>query len=283
MRRWPFWILVAVEVAWNLPTGARSGLVGLGVMIAAVAYYARAKRIPWIATVTTGLILVFFVFPVVLQYRGQGSGYETNSRSALGQAIDDYGRLSAVSMTRRGIDATVGRFSDVASVAVVFNRGRDQMQLSPGETLIWGLEGFVPRAVFPKKTDPGLFGNEFGQAFGLTFGPTTRGGTSIAMGQPTELYLNFGMLGVLVGMPLVGALYRLINDYLRAREVDRGVLALYAVLAWPIIVGQEVILAVGLFGVIKAGILLAFTLLVVSRVLSATPGARNRARLAPVG
>jgi hypothetical protein len=283
VRRWPFWILVAMEFAWNLPSGARSGLVGLGLMIAVVGYYVRGKRIPWLAVATAGLILVFFVFPFVLQYRGQGGGYETNPRSALGQAVGNYGGLSATSMARRGIDATIGRFSDVASDAVVFDRGRQQMKLAPGETLLWGLEGFVPRALFPKKPDPGVFGNEFGQAFGLTFGPTSQGGTSVATGQPTELYLNFGMLGVIFGMPLVGALYRLMNDYLRTRQGDRGVLALYAVLAWPIIGGQEVILAVGLFGVIKAAILLTLSLLLLRKVLRVTPSVENPARLVPLG
>jgi hypothetical protein len=63
--------------------------------------------------------------------------------------------------------------------------------------------------------------------------------------------LNFGVIGIIVGMPILGCLYRLINDIFAARQTDPLIAAIYAVCLWPLISGMEVIVALGVFGVIK--------------------------------
>lgn len=71
-----------------------------------------------------------------------------------------------------------------------------------GESLLWIVESFVPRFLWPEKPDISI-GQRFNHEFHLsesqyTFVPTTQLG---------ELYWNFGMPGVLGGMLLVGAIF----------------------------------------------------------------------------
>jgi hypothetical protein len=72
----------------------------------------------------------------------------------------------------------------------------------------------------------------------------------VAISQPGELYINFGVAGTLL-MALVGAVYRGVGDYLAARGDDAVALAIYAGIAWPIVSSQETILASGMTGMLK--------------------------------
>jgi hypothetical protein len=70
------------------------------------------------------------------------------------------------------------------------------------------------------------------------------------------LLLNFGLLGVLLGMPLVGGAYRVIGDCLSGRRGNALVLAVYGTFAWDLVSGQEVIIALGVAGTVKAIVVL---------------------------
>jgi hypothetical protein len=98
-----------------------------------------------------------------------------------------------------------------------------------------------------------LFGNEFGRAYGI-LDPADRI-TSVAIGQVSDFYLNFGVIGLIAGMPILGGLYRLINDIFSARKADPLVAAIYAFCLWPFVSGMEVNVALGVFGVLKAAVL----------------------------
>jgi hypothetical protein len=109
--------------------------------------------------------------------------------------------------------------------------------------------------------DPGVFGNEFGRKFGI-LSPDDHV-TSVAIGEPGEFYINFGLIGVFLAMPLIGAVYWWLADVLRNRSDQPVVLAIYAVAAWPIVQSQGTITAQGLMGVLK---LVAVLSLVVAAV-----------------
>lgn len=281
-QRKAFWALLAVEIGWYLPTGERGSIVGLALIVLLVRYYSHTRRLPWRAMLVIGVLLVFFVLPFGILYRGNNRTYQLQPRAALSQAFHDISRTiydGPGPLIDEGFTAAFTRFSDVASLALITERGRETMALKPGETFRWAVEGFVPRALVPTKDDPGQFGNRFGRAYGVVNADNYI--TSIAPSQVGEFYLNFGLLGILLGMPLVGALYRLINDYLRPRAGSPFVLALYALAAWPFISGLETIVALGLIGVIKMLIFLGGILLIVGKILAAqSAGGRVRSRAA---
>ena len=148
---------------------------------------------------------------------------------------------------------------------------------SPTKTLRWIPEAFVPRAILKTKDDPGKVGNEFGARYGLT--SAGFGGNSIAISQLGELYLNFGLLGLLVGMPLVGGLYRLIGDYFADRTYNSAILAVYSVAAWELLNGQENIIALGLVGNLKLMVVFALMMVLTTAIQRRWAGSGAPARL----
>jgi hypothetical protein len=90
------------------------------------------------------------------------------------------------------------------------------------------------------------------------------------------------VLGVLIMLP-VGAVYRLIGDYLGDRGNDPASLAIYAALAWPILSSHETILASGLAGVLKMlvafALALALAIAITAPRLSGSPKRASSAHL----
>jgi hypothetical protein len=259
-----YWVLWVIELAWAIPTAERGQIVGIFLMGAVIRYYGSGKGLPWKAVLVAGALLVFVAFPFGLAYRSKGSGYETDSGRALRNAARQTFSQPVGTIATNGLAATFSRFSDAASLAAVFDTGRHAFLHAPGETLRWSIEGFIPRALDPSRGDPGNFGNEFGRSFGIV--PSNDFSTSISATQPGELYLNYGILGVILFMPFVGGAYRLLGDYCGERRRDAASLAFYAVLAWPIASSQETILSNGLTGIFKALIALALIVAVVAKV-----------------
>lgn len=267
LRRKLFWLLLMIEFAWYLPTGERGSIVGLALMVAVVLYYGNDRHLRWKLVVPIVVFLVFVVFPFGLYYRGNNTQYQQAPKASLGAAFNELIGSSPRQALSAGAEATFSRFSDVAGLATVIHEGRTRMGIPPGQTFLWIPEVFIPRAVFHEKSDPGLFGNEFGRAYGIV-APSDRI-TSIAIGQVTDFYLNFAMVGVVIGMPLLGGLYRLINDIFSGRKTNPVTVAIYAVCLWPLISGMEIIVVTGVFGVLKTALFL-FCCVAASKWLAAS-------------
>lgn len=253
-----YWALLAIEVAWYVPSGARTNVIGLGLMAAIVAYYGRDRRIPWRSILVSAALLAFILFPLALEYRDDKTLYRENPSLALSRAAEETFGGGTTGFLGSGFTATFTRFSDVTSLALISSRERVPLGGSPMRTIRWIPETFVPRAILRSKEDPGRIGNEFGAAYGLT---AAGAGTSIAMTQLGEVYLGFGLLGILIGMPLIGGFYRMLGDYFSERRRDGAILAVYAVTAWQLINGQETIIALGLIAIFK--VMLVFALMII--------------------
>jgi hypothetical protein len=251
-----FVILATIELLWALPSGTRGLTVGVLMMLVVVGYYGT-PRIPVKALVTVTILVVFVVFPFGLYYRNDSTDYRLAPERAFSSAASKTFDRPVSDVAADGFVATFSRFSDVASLAEIVSRKPSYSSRAPGETLVWTVEGLVPRAILHSKADPGKYGNEFGRTYGLN--TPNNFITSIAVTQPGELYMNFGVPALLL-MLAVGAAYRAIADYLGTRGVDPGVLAIYAALSWPILSSHEVILANGLVGVLKMLVALSVAL-----------------------
>jgi hypothetical protein len=252
--------LMLVELAWAIPTGGRRDIahVLLGGLI--VCYYARAAGVPKRTIIALVLVFTFVFSPLALNYR-HSSDYHTNTTHALSEAASQLFGQSPPDFLISGFNATVSRFSESPSMAVMLDRGPQALNLRPGETLLWTFESFVPRAIAPNKVDPGTFGNLYGRDYGLISNKDYT--TSIATPPADEFYFNYGIPGVLIGMFLLGGAYRLIADYLADRRANPVALGVYAMLALPLVESQESIIAQGLFGVIKLGLVLVILLAVI--------------------
>jgi hypothetical protein len=258
-----FAALFVGELAWAIPTGSREAIVIVVLMLVIVRYYTLGRLPSFKVAIPAILIFVFVVFPVLAAYRS--SDFRASPVKALSTTIQQEMHFTN-SQTAGAGEATLARVADVTALARIFQLGKNRMSLSTQDTVRYSLEGLVPRALFPDKLNSSAFANQFGRAYG--FLASDDSSTAIAATQPGELYLGGGWIALLVGMAVIGALLRVMDEYLGARGTDRGVLALYAVAVPILLVGLESSIAIGFVGAIKATLVLGLVVAAVEWLLS---------------
>ena len=108
------------------------------------------------------------------------------------------------------------------------------VELTPDQVPYWKGESYrtlpttwIPRAIWPGKPEKRL-GQEFGHRYGI-LDPWDRS-TSVNFPQIVEMYANFGPVGVLVGMALLGLVYRALYAKLNRPGVTLPVILIGAYL-----------------------------------------------------
>jgi MFS family permease len=95
--------------------------------------------------------------------------------------------------------------------------------------------------------------------------------TSINFPQPFELFLTLGWFGVGGGMVAIGAIYRLISDLTTPRRRNQLALALYAMSVMTLTTSLGVIVVQGLVGEIRAMLVYAVVLFLLSGGVARSP------------
>jgi hypothetical protein len=168
--------------------------------IPVIARWYGKRRIPWTILIVMFLVLIFIVFPLYNTYRwsdahaSNAERLENTYRTVQTWGADTYMRWS--------LDAFKFRTSLVNSVAVVVRDTGRWVPYAQGETIFMpALVSVVPRYLWPDKPILTL-GQEFGRIFRVT--DYWSRDTYIAITMPGELYWNFHLPGVVVGMALMG-------------------------------------------------------------------------------
>jgi hypothetical protein len=265
-----FWSLFLVELAWLIPSGDRGRIIGLAVMLVVIRYYGTHGLLPWRIIVTCVIVGVFIVLPFGLLYRGDNVHYQLAPSQRLKETSRQFLDSDVGQAVGDGAFATFSRLSDIESLASITWGGRARISQRPGETLLWAPQVFVPRALLSSKADPGLYGNTVARSYQIV-SPSDRI-TAVAVTQPGELWISFGVAGVAVGMAVVGAMYRLFDEYMKRRTREVFPLALYSVIAWPLIIGQESVIAMGIAGLIKQTIFYVLIVLPLLRLRGIASG-----------
>jgi hypothetical protein len=259
--QWLYYGLLVVELSWNVPRGSRAAVLSLMMMFIVLRYYGLRKRPSLPGFTALALVGVLGVFPFLYEYRNsgaRGTTYHQDFRGNLDATATTVLDQSPDEAWNAGVKATLGRFAGTQMVASMLHQGPDAIGRDPGETLSWTLTGLLPRAVFPNKPDPGGFAHEFGASLAVTAPGDTR--TSVTVTPIAELYFNYRLTGIILGMFVLGAVYRVIGDYFAGRHKEAASLAVYAASAWPLINAQEAIIAGGLIGIIKGMAVFALAL-----------------------
>lgn len=199
---------------------AGSGLVSNVVIMAItvfLAVWAGGGRLGfrWIAIAAVSLAAMVGMRSVAMEYRARSWFAETQlslpGRAAL------MGTLMAQKVAGEGVATTVGdgweivagRSANLDLLADVVRQTGSTVPFWSGETYL-SLVGFaVPRFIWPSKPTKTL-GQDFGHRYGYLDSWDTW--TSINLPYLIEFYANFGEIGVLIGMVIVGLLYRLLDN-----------------------------------------------------------------------
>jgi hypothetical protein len=185
-----------------------SGWVGMG----------RVK-VSWIVAAAAGIALIISLRGVTEQYRkvvwfaGQGGGVVSRTKlffKLLHARVETDGMDGAIS---KGFETSSGRSANLDLLADVIIRTPSEIPYWGGQTYLSLVGSFVPRVLWPDKPT-----KELGQAFGHRYGYVGVNDLGTALNLPilVEFYANFGIVGVILGMCLVGCIYfvleRMVNE-----------------------------------------------------------------------
>jgi hypothetical protein len=188
---------------------ANAAFYGAVVFVSAWIGLGRVK-LSWIASAAFGIALIISLRGVSEQYRkivwyaGEGGGVVSRTRlffKLLEVRVQTDGVDGAVS---KGFETSAGRSANLDLLADVIIRTPREIPYWGGQTYLSLVGSFVPRVLWPNKPT-----KELGQAFGHRYGYIGAADVNTALNLPilVEFYANFGIIGVIAGMCLVGFIY----------------------------------------------------------------------------
>jgi hypothetical protein len=161
--------------------------------------------------------MVLLLFPVINDYRGiMGLGGDptvanlsySNVTFNFQQSSLDLINNPVSNTLSRSFEMTISRLSHIAELATVIEKTPDVMDFQLGKTYMPFFSSFIPRFIWPTRPQS-ILDNEFGRKYGLI----SQGDFITVVNIPafpTELYINFHIIGVGIGMLLLGILFRLV-------------------------------------------------------------------------
>lgn len=207
--------LVALAAFVQLGTGATYPVIYIAFCIFVGMWLAHQRIRAWWYVAAAVLILTFMaVRGAMVEWRARvwfsGVEYGPVARSVLlteilARDIDQRGTLTVVN---DGLDLIVKRSANSDLLADVVRRTPRDIPFWDGFTYNSLVGAFVPRALWPNKPQKTL-GQDFGHRYAY-LGATDRH-TSINLPVLIELYINFGVDGVIFGMFVVGLVYCLLQ------------------------------------------------------------------------
>lgn len=206
---WGF--LIPIRIVIGLATGsAASGLI---VGIAVAMMFASVRRtIPW-KMMALGTLALFVLRPAEVPFRMATWGGRLSDASIIEKA-QVFGQI--VYRITLGGAVPPQALIDMASMRLAqFTLFGEVVEDTPAIVPFWAGESYypilfkpIPRFIMPEK--PRELSADFGHRYGLI--STENITTSINLPQLVELYGNFGLTGVIVGMFIFGLIYRLLIE-----------------------------------------------------------------------
>jgi hypothetical protein len=222
-ERWALYAAIALTALLRAGSGLVSNVVILALTIF-LAVWAGGGRLGfrWLLIAVLSVMAMVGMRSVAMEYRAR-SWFAETQLSLTGRAVL-MGSLLVSKVEAQGVVATVedgwsivaGRSANLDLLADVVRQTGTTVPFWGGETYL-SLVGFaVPRFIWPSKPTKTL-GQDFGHRYGYLDSWDTW--TSINLPFLVEFYANFGEIGLLIGMVVVGLLYRLLdNDLNRAGQ-----------------------------------------------------------------
>jgi hypothetical protein len=204
--------LIPVRIAIGLGTGLASGGLIIGVLVAMM-YASMRRSIPW-KMLALGTVALFIIRPAEIPFRVATWGGRLSDAGAIAK-IRLYGDI--VYRITIGGEVKPQALIEVTSLRLAqFTVFGEVIADTPAMVPFFGGESYypilfkpIPRVIWPDKPEE-MSGQEFGHRYGLLDAGDT--GTSINLPQIVELYANFGLTGVIVGMFIFGLIYRLVTE-----------------------------------------------------------------------
>ncbi|MFH1088495.1 MAG: hypothetical protein V1719_01490 [Patescibacteria group bacterium] len=242
--RWLAYGIFAFEICYGLPTCSKF-LVIVPIFLYLVVRSYLIKIEYWRITLWL-MIIILFLFPFGRFCRKDVT-------------LQNYLTVSDASVKVSGLDSLIGSsFLNRIDQSTIFSKiVESQEPFLHGKSL---LNFFVtlgpPRFIWKDKPlSMNAYGNDFGHRMGIV-GPSDLK-TSIGPTMVGDWYLNFGILGIILGMFWMGILFRLIYEYfIKATKTSLSGVFFYSIIWVQIILGMEDWISPIYAGLIKLSIIM---------------------------
>lgn len=214
-------VAILAEVLYALPTGWRTELMSLLLVVLATVAYTRS-RFPWTTMTILALLAIFGIFPLADIYRQQIHSILQHQRAStcatsISTISEAFKRVrlptppssggnplgAAISKVfKLGLEVTAERLNMLAILAPIVRWTPSKYPFLMGKTLVETLTSFLPPRFLLPKPEIRVGGNAFAHQFQLIGHSDNL--TSVGLTRVGELYLNFGTLGVIAGMAVEG-------------------------------------------------------------------------------
>lgn len=211
--RRPYMILllaaaIAVEMVFGFVSDMK-GQVFIGLILVALTKLMVNGSIPK-ARLLLIAALITVVFPILQANRAVRGEYDVNHTQAAQNLLKTFQRaLEKKQDVTSGTDRAqtfFERTSLKSSVELIVSKTGRDVPFQNGYTLSPILTVFIPRLLWPTKPDV-----QTGRIMNKEFNVTEQEETYISPSHLGELYWNFGWAGVMLGMPLIGAMFGLVG------------------------------------------------------------------------
>lgn len=228
-------LLGLAEVAFGLVTGVKESFVVVALAVGIPIVINRHGRVPWLRVVAAVAVFVLVVTPFVTSLRGEvrTGGDRLDFASSFTLGINSLlGRSATTSEASRdeNVQQVTARIRMVDNMLVIIDQTPDTHAFrSPGDLVAAPFTGLVPRAVWPDKPLR-LSGADFYHDY-----YRGQGNSSSAITFQGSLYMHGGGGIVVIGMVLLGAVVRRIDDSVaRSLTIDPSVALLPLILFIPV-------------------------------------------------
>lgn len=211
-------IFLPLIVSIRLGTGAVAQTLFI-IIFLSLTYWHFRRKIPWKIAVGGALLFI-----ALLSVRGEFRELTWEGAYAGKSPIEKSMLFAELAFTEReshpeGLDLALTRTAHILSFAYVVDLSPESVPYWMGKTYLTLLWTPIPRVIFPWKPTKTL-GQEFGHRYNLLHPSDYT--TSYNFCQLIEMYANFGIIGVIIGMFLVGIIYRSLYEMLCHPKAGEG-------------------------------------------------------------
>lgn len=208
--------LLIISNVYNLLLGARSGIFNLWIFMYLSYRYLQERKPTWKKTLAGALVVVLAVFSALSIAVLRNEGIRDWGDTA--RILQDYWFNNS---TGSMLTNFMLEFNQFDIFAMIVGAGSQEFPFLWGRTYLDLFYQPIPRALWPDK--PWSFDIRIGEML-------TGTRTGIPPGMAGELYLNFHVIGIVLGMYLFGRLCRAAYRGALSQPRDPGKVLLYALL-----------------------------------------------------
>jgi len=213
--------LVPLQLLISVGTGFLFPVIRLGGMVLMLHLFIK-RTIPW-TWIALAAPLVFVLLAAKAEFRaltwvgGRTVAMNPIEKGALFlQVASDFASSADENQTYLALETTAQRFDQLSLFSYVIDETPSRIPFWEGETYASILWKIIPRLIYSDKPS-----EEVGQTFGRRYSLLDEDNftTSLNLPQLVEMYVNFGSIGLILGMCLLGLLYQALYHLLNHENV----------------------------------------------------------------